>query len=77
KNILTENKAKLAKVAEYLIINEAVEGEALNALFGEGMPEVAPVAPTPAPTASPEPEAAKKRSPVHKPSSAPHTAPAS
>ena len=33
-SILTENKPKLIEIAEYLILNETVEGDALENLFG-------------------------------------------
>jgi cell division protease FtsH len=45
KKILTENKPKLIQLAEQLIIQETIEGEALDALFNE---------PTPPPSAKAE-----------------------
>lgn len=47
KRILTENKAKLIQIAEALITQETLEGEALEALFNQ-------------PATSPSPEAAPK-----------------
>ena len=38
KDILTRNKAKLQQIAEMLIVEETIEGEALNALFDSPVP---------------------------------------
>jgi cell division protease FtsH len=39
KDILTKNKAKLVYIAERLIAEETLEGDALEAVFGEAIPE--------------------------------------
>jgi len=44
KDILTKNKAKLVQIAERLIIQETLEGEALEAVFNEPVPSSEPVA---------------------------------
>ena len=42
--ILEENRGRLSEIAEYLIVNESVEGENLEALFEGRKPVVAEVA---------------------------------
>ncbi len=42
KNILTKNKAKLAQIAERLIAEETLEGEALEAAFKDALPSTEP-----------------------------------
>ena len=54
KRILTENKPKLIQIAEKLITQETLEGEALEALFNETAPKPAPEA-----TVTPAPETVK------------------
>ena len=54
KRILTENKPKLIQIAEKLIAQETLEGEALEALFNETAPKPAPEA-----TVTPAPETVK------------------
>ncbi|MGB2884391.1 MAG: ATP-dependent zinc metalloprotease FtsH [Dehalococcoidia bacterium] len=44
KGILTENKAKLVQIAERLIAEETLEGNALEAVFNESVPSSEPVA---------------------------------
>ena len=44
KKILTENKPKLAQIAERLIAEETLEGEKLDALFSESVPSPQPKA---------------------------------
>ena len=44
KGILTENKAKLIQIAERLIAEETLEGNALEAVFNEPVPSSEPVA---------------------------------
>jgi cell division protease FtsH len=51
KKVLTENKPQLIRIAQKLIAEETLEGEALNALFSEATLE-----PTPETTATPVPE---------------------
>ncbi len=46
RKILTENKAKLIKLAEKLIAQETLEGEELEAIFGEAVPSPPVEAPT-------------------------------
>lgn len=47
-NVLTENKPKLIRLAKTLITKETLEGEALETLFKEPVPEAAAEAATPA-----------------------------
>ena len=58
--ILTTHKAKLIRLAEYLIEHETVSGEALNHLFNEENPGTEPgtpaVPPQPAPYPAPRPQ---------------------
>ena len=44
KDILTKNKEKLVQIAERLIVEETLEGEALEAVFNEPVPSSKPVA---------------------------------
>ena len=44
KDILTKNKEKLVQIAERLITEETLEGEALEAVFNEPVPSSKPVA---------------------------------
>jgi len=44
KDILTENKEKLVQIAERLIIEETLEGDALEAVFNEPVPSAKPIA---------------------------------
>ena len=56
RELLTENKAKLKKIAEYLIQHETVEGDEVKRLFGDGddpTQETAIVPDAPAPVTSP------------------------
>jgi len=65
RNILTENKPKLIQIAQKLIAEETLEGEALEALFSESTAASIPKA-----TATPVPtpvEATTKTKPVSKP----------
>ncbi|MEA1959386.1 MAG: cell division protein FtsH, partial [Chloroflexota bacterium] len=45
KDVLKTNKAKLIKLAEALITNETIDGEALNKLLNDPAEEVAAVEP--------------------------------
>jgi len=54
KEVLTENKPQLIRIAQKLIAEETLEGEELDALFNETTPE-----PTPKTTATPAPETVK------------------
>jgi len=72
RRILTENKAKLVKIAEELITRETLEGEALEALFGGTAPKPARkrarVRPTPVPVEPMvEPQPASERVPEKAP----------
>ncbi len=65
-DILVTNKEKLTEVAQYLIQNESVEGEALRRLFDGPTAEGAPLPepePDPQPTSSPAPAARRIRRP--------------
>ena len=65
-DILVTNKEKLTEVAQYLIQNESVEGEALRRLFDGPTAEGAPLPepePDPQPTPSPAPAARRIRRP--------------
>ena len=65
-DILVTNKEKLTEVAQYLIQNESVEGEALRRLFDGPTAEGAPLpepSPDPQPTPSPAPAARRIRRP--------------
>jgi len=64
KKILTENKPKLAQIAEKLIAQETLEGEELESLFTGPAPSPLPeVTATPVPTPA---EATTKTKPVSK-----------
>jgi cell division protease FtsH len=65
---LTENKSKLAELAEKLIAQETIEGEELDAIFGESVPSPKPeVTPTTTPvkaTTETKPVAKSKKAPA-------------
>jgi len=77
KKILTENKPKLVQIAERLIAQETLEGEELDALFGEPVPSPQPEAKvTPAPAPAETTTKAKSRKAPIVPQPLPKQAPA-
>jgi len=68
KKILAENKPKLVQIAERLVAEETLEGEELDALFGEPVPSPQPeakVTPAPAPAeAATEAKSKSKKAPI-------------
>jgi cell division protease FtsH len=80
RGILIQNRAKLELIAQRLIAEETLEGEALEALFSETIPSPAPqvtVTPTPQPVAEvPKARSAAKKTRVS-PQLLPKQAPAS
>ncbi len=68
KKILTENKPKLAQIAERLIAQETIEGAELEALFNESVPSSSPKAKAvPAPAKAATEAKSKKASVVPQP----------
>ncbi|MFO8101766.1 MAG: ATP-dependent zinc metalloprotease FtsH [Dehalococcoidia bacterium] len=63
KNILTENHDKLVQVAERLIVEETIEGEALNRLFDSEVPDLSsePVSQEPPPSRESKPQAPEEK----------------
>ena len=69
--ILSTHKAKLIRLAEYLIEHETVSGEALNHLFNEENPGQEPGTPAVPPPPQPQPYPEPRPAPVIQPRPAP------
>ena len=69
--ILSTHKAKLIRLAEYLIEHETVSGEALNHLFNEENPGAEPGTPVVSPPPQPQPYPEPRPQPVIQPRPAP------